>query len=211
MTDKSGMENKLNAVYLCIQNAVEKRGFPPTVREIKEELGFNSTASVHYYMTKLKENGLIRSDHMKSRSIELTNDNSPKAKDFIRIPVVGDIAAGTPIFAVEEYDESYHLPKNLFGSSVSEETFILRVQGTSMIDIGMLNGDYILIRKQNYAKNGDIVAVLANNEYATVKRFYKKDDQIILHPENSNMSDMVYHAQDVIVLGLVVGLIRTRM
>ncbi len=211
MTNKSGMENKLNEVYMCIQRAVEKNGIPPTVREIKESLGFSSTASAHYYIKKLKENGLIRSDHMKSRSIELTNDNAPKPKDFIRVPVVGDIAAGIPKYAVEEYEESYHIPKDLFGNRVSEDTFILRVQGSSMIDVGILNGDYILIRKQNYAKNGDIVAVLTNNDSATVKRFYQNGSKVTLHPENQAMQDMIFHAQDVIILGLVVGLIRTRI
>ncbi|MFI3229660.1 MAG: transcriptional repressor LexA [Bacillota bacterium] len=212
MTNKIDMKSKLNEVYSYIANAIEKRGFPPSVREIKDAFGFSSTASVHYYMKKLKEDGLIKSDYMKSRSIELTNDNSPKARDFARIPVVGDIAAGAPILAVEEYNEVYHIPHGLFNSTTSAETFFLRVKGDSMIDVGIYNGDYILIRKQNTAKNGDIVAVLVGDESATVKRlFIKPDNKIVLHPENSTMSDMTYHASYVSIIGLVVGLIRTRI
>lgn len=204
MTKKNELQQKLNDVYAYLSETVEKRGYPPTVREVKDTFGWSSTASVHYYYKKLAENGLIKLDPNKSRSIELMASETPKAKDFVKVPLIGNIAAGQPILAIEEYEDYYSLPKNLF--SKTGKLFMLTVEGSSMIEAGILDGDRIIVRQQNTAENGQIVAALIDGESATVKRFYFEKGKVRLHPENSTMND--FYPNDIRILGIVIGLIR---
>ncbi|MBR6737556.1 MAG: transcriptional repressor LexA [Clostridia bacterium] len=191
------IEQKLNELYAYVQEFLSENGYAPTVRDICRDLNIKSTATAHYYLNKLSDKGLINKDNDKKRAISVK-----KRADFIEVPLVGTVTAGTPILAVENLEDYYPLPKEF----KSEETlFMLKVKGESMINAGILNGDKIVVRKTETAENGDIVVALIDDD-ATVKRFYKKDNKIILHPENDNMEDIVL--DNAIILGVVEGLTR---
>lgn len=165
------------------------------VREICAACNIKSTATVFNIINRLKERGLLEKSDVKRRAISL------KSKS-ISVPLVGTVAAGQPIFAAENYEDYFSLPENFFSG---ENLFMLNVQGSSMIKIGMFDGDKVVVRKQESADNGDIVVALID-ESATVKRFFKRDGKIILHPENDEMNDFIFN--EVQILGKVVGLIR---
>ncbi len=188
---------KYQKVYEFIKNYIAENGFSPSVREICANCGIKSTATAYQYINKLNEQGLIKKAGNKKRAVSLKQ--SPAG---IKVPLVGTVAAGTPIFADENYEGFYTIPSEMFGA---DDMFLLTVKGDSMINIGMLDGDKIVVKKQNTADNGDIVVALVDDS-ATVKRFYKRDGKFILHPENDEMSDFVF--DDVSVLGKVVGLMR---
>ncbi len=194
----SNIEQKLQDLYSYIQNYTQENGFPPTVRDICKDLSIKSTASVNYYINKLTERGLISKMDDKKRAITLPKSN---AKSF-SVPLLGTVTAGTPIFAVENYDTYYALPDE-FNSG--EQTFMLTVKGESMINAGIFSGDKIIVKRQESAENGEIVVALIEDS-ATVKRFYRKNGQVILHPENDYMNDMIF--DNVQILGVVTGLIR---
>lgn len=189
-------KNKMKAVLRFINEYNAEFGYSPTVREICEKLNIKSTASAYYYMEKLKNEGYISKSPNKNRAVNFKKNSS------VNIPLIGTVTAGQPIFAYENYEDYYSFPAESFRGS---ELFMLNVQGTSMIDAGIYNGDKIIVRKQPTAENGDIVVALIDDS-ATVKRFYKRDNYYILHPENETMADIVVDHVD--ILGKVIGLVR---
>ena len=183
------------AVFAFIQKFITENGYAPCVREVCSACNIKSTATVFNIINRLKERGLLEKSEVKRRAIAL------KSKT-VSVPVVGTVAAGQPIFATENLEGYVSLPENFFAGG---ELFMLNVQGSSIIKIGMFDGDKVVVRKQSTAENGDIVVALVDDS-ATVKRFYKKDGKFILHPENDDMQDFIF--DEVSVMGKVVGLIR---
>ncbi len=192
---------KLNEVLQYINRYSEENGFPPTVRDICADLGIKSTATAYSYVNRLREMGLLNKADKKKRAVALNTG------DTVKVPLIGMVTAGQPILAIENYDGYYTLPSAEFKGN---ELFMLRVKGDSMIDAGIYEGDKIVVKKQETAEDGDIVVALFDdgvNEGATVKRFFKRNDKIILHPENETMCDFVL--DEVTILGKVVGLLRS--
>lgn len=194
--------DKTQEVYEYIEQYIFKNNYPPTIREIGEQLKLDSTSSVVYHLKKLEKMGKISRDGSKNRAIELTDKPIVSS---ITLPVVGTIAAGQPILAEESWSDKIIINENFF---MGTNLFVLKVQGESMIDVGIFDGDYVVISKQSVANNGEIVACLIDNE-ATVKRFYKENGFFRLQPENSSMRPI--YTDHVEVLGKVVGLIRNRI
>ena len=191
-------QEKLIMVMDYIRKFSEENGYTPSVREIGKECGIKSTATVHSYLAKLQDKGYLNKETNKKRSVTIGKSSG------VSIPLVGTVTAGQPIFAYENYEDYYTFPAGEFRG---EDLFMLRVEGTSMIDAGIMNGDKIIVRRQNTAENGEIVVALVEDS-ATVKRFYHKNGQIILHPENEALSDMIFNEGEVSILGKVVGLMR---
>ena len=189
-----------------VRDQINARGFPPSVREIGEALGLSSSSTVHSHLTALENKGLIRRDPSKPRALELLDyRDTSAAVDMGRVravPLVGEVAAGAPILAEENIEETVPLPEDMAG----ESSFILRVKGDSMIEVGILDGDYVVVRQQDTANNGDIVVALLEEEEATVKTFYREPDRIRLQPENSELEPI--YSRDVRILGKVVSLFR---
>ena len=192
------IDQKLERVYNFTVEYIQDNGFPPSVREICSHLNIKSTATAYSYLEKLKDKGAIEKSPLKKRALTLPNNR----QDYKTIPLLGTIRAGEPIYAVENLDGYYPLP-NEFSSGGNE--FALRVQGDSMINAGIYENDIIIVNQQSNANNGEIVVALVD-ESATVKRLVKRDGKIILHPENDNMSDMIF--DNVVILGVVKGLMR---
>lgn len=195
----SKVQEKINKVLEFTQSYIKDNGFPPSVREICTAVGIKSTATCHQYLKRLEEMGEITVNGHKKRAIMLNNTHFSPA---INVPLIGTITAGTPIFAYENLEEYCPLPSE-FGDE--KEIFMLKVKGDSMIEAGIFNGDRVIVKKQEQCKNGEI-AIAYYDECATVKRFYKKDGHVVLHPENSTMQDIIL--PDVTILGVVIGLIR---
>ena len=192
-------EEKLIKVMDYIRKFSEENGYTPSVREIGKECGIKSTATVHSYIEKLQNKGYLNKTDNKKRAVTIGKGSG------VNIPLLGVVTAGQPIFAYENYEDYYTFP---VGEFKGEELFMLRVQGTSMIDAGIMDGDKIIVRRQQTAENGEIVVALVGDESATVKRFYKKEGKIVLHPENEALADMIFEPEEVSVLGKVVGLMR---
>lgn len=206
MKHRKDMEYTLSKVYNLIEKNILENGCPPTMREIMKEMSVASTSTVKYYLDKLEERNLIKRLNNKSRGIELVNKSKLNIKDnshIKEVPLLGDVAAGKPIFAIENYDEIYEISDNLF--NIKCDVFMLKVKGESMINAGILNGDIILVRKQNYADNTEIVVAMIDGE-VTVKRFYKEKNRVRLQPENDFMEPI--YTDNVEILGKVIGLIR---
>lgn len=182
-------------IFDFMQKFIAENGYSPTVREICEACDVKSTATAFTYMNSLVERGLINKAGNRNRAVSLK-------QGVINVPLIGTVAAGQPIFVTENYDGVYSIPSNFF---TGEDLFMLNVHGDSMINIGMYEGDKIIVRKQESADNGDIVVALVDDS-ATVKRFFKRNGKIILHPENDDMEDFIF--DDVRILGKVVGLMR---
>ena len=191
-------KEKLQQVYDFTLEFIEDNGFPPSVREICSKCNIKSTATAFSYLEELRKSGLIDKSPSKNRSISL-----PKTKSTTNMPLIGTITAGTPIFAVENLEGYCPLPADF---SNLTDCFALRVKGDSMINAGIYSRDIIIVKKQNYAYSGEIVVALIDDS-ATVKRFYKDNGKVILHPENNFMKDMIFES-DVTILGTVKGLIR---
>ncbi len=191
-------EEKINKVYNFMVDFINDNGFPPSIREICYKLDIKSTATAYLYIEKLKERGLLEKSPYKKRALSIPQTNN----NFKSIPLVGTIRAGEPIFAVENLEGYYPIPDDFASSS---NDFALKVQGNSMINAGIFEKDIIIVSQQNVAENGQIVVALIDDG-ATVKRFYKRKNKIILHPENDDMEDMVF--DKVTILGVVKGLIR---
>ncbi len=192
-------EEKLTKVMDYIRKFSEENGYTPSVREIGKECGIKSTATVHSYIEKLQTKGYLNKTDNKKRAVTIGKGSG------VNIPLLGVVTAGQPIFAYENYEDYYTFP---VGEFKGDELFMLRVQGTSMIDAGIMDGDKIIVRRQQTAENGEIVVALVGDETATVKRFYKKDGKIVLHPENEALADMIFEPEEVSVLGKVIGLMR---
>ena len=191
-------EEKLTRVMDYIRKFTEENGYTPSVREIGKACGIKSTATVHSYIERLQEKGYLTKTDNKKRSVSVGRGSG------ISIPLIGTVTAGQPIFAYENYEDYYTFP---VGEFRGEDLFMLRVQGTSMIDAGIMNGDKIIVRRQQTAENGEIVVALVEDE-ATVKRFYRRNGQVVLHPENEALSDMIFEDGEVAILGKVIGLMR---
>ena len=195
-------EEKLIRVMDYIRKFSEDNGYTPSVREIAKECGIKSTATVHSYIEKLQTRGYLNKTDNKKRAVTIGKSSG------INIPLLGTVTAGQPIFAYENYEDYYTFPMGEFSG---EDLFMLNVSGTSMIDAGIHDGDKIVVRRQQTAHNGEIVVALVNDEdSATVKRFYARDGRIILHPENELLSDMIYEPQQISILGKVIGLVRNK-
>ncbi len=190
-----------------IKEEVRKKGYPPSVREIGEAVGLASSSTVHGHLSRLESKGLIRRDPTKPRAIEILEDDLtahiPKS-DVVNVPVIGKVTAGLPITAVENIEEYFPLPERFVSSD--DTVFMLEIMGNSMIEAGILDGDYVIVRQQQTAQNGDIVVAMTEDEEATVKRFFKEKDYIRLQPENSSMEPIIL--KNVTILGKVIGVYR---
>ncbi|MDR3563508.1 MAG: transcriptional repressor LexA [Negativicutes bacterium] len=186
-----------------IRETSRAKGYPPSVREIGEAVGLSSSSTVHSHLARLEELGFIRRDPTKPRAIEVLDETSWRQKSITPVPLIGRVTAGQPILAIENIEETYPIPTDLIGD---ENIFMLAVQGDSMINAGILDGDYVFVRDQDTARNGEIVVALIDDEEATVKRFFREKDTVRLQPENSCM-DPIY-SRNVSILGKVVGVFR---
>lgn len=204
MTNRKPRGDMQARILAYIEQEIRTRGYAPSVREIGEAVGLKSTSTVHGHLTRMEKKGLLRRDAMKPRAIGLFTAFSPfdENASLREIPVVGRVAAGTPILAEENIEETMTLPEEMVGSG---ELFILRVRGESMIQAGIMNDDYIVVHRQMNANNGEIVVAMIDDE-ATVKRFYKENGHIRLQPENDAMEPII--VPEVTILGKVVSLIR---
>ena len=188
-----------------IRQEVRKKNYPPSVREIGEAVGLSSSSTVHAHLSKLEQKGLIRRNPTKPRAIELLEYEQEPAyiADVIHVPVVGQVTAGQPILAEENIEEYFPLPKVMVRN---DTVFLLRVRGDSMINAGIMNGDYVIVRRQETAQSGEIVVAMLEDE-ATVKRIYKEKDHIRLEPENDLYEPI--RSPFISVIGKVIGVFRT--
>ena len=217
--DENGLNKRERAILKYIEKEIAVKGYAPSVREICKSVGLSSTATVQGYITKLEDKGFIKKENQKGRTLRLLKNSKGQEvstkkmagaeprqfysnKEMADVPVVGKITAGSPILAVENITDTFPIPVDFVGNY---ESFMLTVSGESMIEAGILDGDLILVRKQNVAKNGEIVVALIEDE-ATVKTFYKEKDHIRLQPENSTMDPII--VKNVQIVGKVVGLVR---
>jgi repressor LexA len=201
----SSLSTKQKQILDYIKENLRAKGYPPSVREIGEAVGLSSSSTVHSHLTKLESLGYIKRDPTKPRAIDVLDEAPWRHKTVIPVPLVGIVSAGQPILAIENIEETYPLPAELIGSE--DNIFMLTVKGDSMINAGILDGDYLLVRQQNNASNGDIVVALIDNEEATVKRFFKEARRIRLQPENDSMEPI--YAENVSIAGKVIGLFRS--
>lgn len=191
-----------------IKSEVESKGFPPTVRDIGQAVGLHSSSTVHAHLGALEAKGLIRRDPSKPRALEVLerSEHAPPSSampaNVVQLPVVGSVAAGVPTLAAENVESVMPLPTELVRD---DATFVLRVKGESMIEAGILDGDYVVVREQPTAHNGEIVVAQIEDE-ATVKRFFREADRVRLQPENSSMEPI--YVRDVTILGKVVAVFR---
>lgn len=217
--DGNGLNKRERAILKFIQKEIDSRGFAPSVREIGRAVGLSSTATVQGYLKTLEERGFLKKETQKGRTLRLLKNYkgenviadqqgvSPTKqyytnKEMVNVPLVGRITAGQPILAVENITDTFPIPLDFVGNS---ESFMLTVRGESMIEAGILDGDYILVKRTNSAENGQIVVALIEDE-ATVKTFYKEDGYIRLQPENSTMDPII--VPDCQILGKVAGVFR---
>ncbi|MBO4852002.1 MAG: transcriptional repressor LexA [Schwartzia sp.] len=189
-------------IYAYIRDFLLEKGYPPSVREIGTAVGLSSSSTVHAYLHMLESRGKIHRDPTKPRAIELVGEKP--WEHMLRVPLVGAVAAGVPITAEENVEEVFNVPSALLGTQ--DDTFMLRVKGESMINAGIFDGDYIFVKEQSTAHNGEIVVALVENEEATVKRIFFEKDRVKLQPENDNMKP--FYEQNVTVLGKVIGVYR---
>ena len=185
---KKSLTPKQKKVYSAIINSIETKGYVPSIEELCEMVGLSSVSSIHHHLKGLEDKGYIEREKGKSRSIRILNDDSPKDiydDQVVAVPIIGEIAAGEPIFAYEDYTDSVLLARDLIST---DEAFILKVRGKSMIEDLIDDGDMVVVKKQNTASNGDIVVALLPDNEATLKRFYKEKDRIRLQPANSSMN-----------------------
>ncbi|SFA41370.1 repressor LexA [Parageobacillus thermantarcticus] len=190
-----------------IKKEVKTKGYPPSVREIGEAVGLASSSTVHGHLARLESKGYIRRDPTKPRAIEILDADFSmrnETDDVISVPIIGKVTAGQPITAIENVEDYFPLPKRLVSSE--DHVFMLEVMGDSMIEAGILDGDYVIVRQQQSADNGDIVVAMTEENEATVKRFFKEKDHIRLQPENSNLEPII--VRDCTILGKVIGVYR---
>ncbi len=198
-----GLTRRQAEILTFIQRFTETHGYPPSVREIGRALGLTSSSTVHSHLAALEKKGYLHRDPSKPRALEVLRDErAAPAKKVIPLPVVGRVAAGSPLLAQENIEDYFPLPAEFVRGA---ETFILRVRGDSMVGAGIYDGDYVIVRRQPTAHNGDIVVARLEDE-ATVKRFFREDGYIRLQPENPALEPIL--TRDVVIEGKVVGLIR---
>ncbi len=200
----SDLTRQQSKILEFIRSEVHTKGYPPSVREICEAVGLKSTSTVHGHLIKLEKKGYIRRDSTKPRAIELLDSSSEiiQKREVTHIPIIGKVTAGEPILAVENIEETYPVPTEFIDSG---DFFILKINGDSMINAGILDNDFVLVKQQPTANNGDIVVALIDDA-ATVKRFYKESNYIRLQPENDFMSPII--VKNVSIIGIVKGVFR---
>ncbi len=199
------ISNKQQEILDYIKKEIMERGYPPAVREICEAVHLKSTSSVHSHLSSLEKNGYIRRDPTKPRAIELLDDQFYAARtETVQVPLVGRVAAGEPILAEENIETYFPLPADKLSSG---DSFVLEVHGESMINAGILDGDYVLVNKQNRANRGDMVVALLDDA-ATVKTFYPENGHYRLQPENDTMDPIIVEDGNLNILGKVIGVMR---
>ncbi len=228
---KRPISKKQQEILDYMKQEILNRGFPPSVREICDAVHLRSTSSVHAHLEALEKNGYIRKDATKPRAIEIIDeefrderirslvrpglsdpasgsgfeDDMQNDSEYVRVPMIGHIAAGQPLLAVEQIESYFPVPANRLPN---EQTFLLKVKGESMIDAGILDGDYVLVREQHTAEDGDLAVALLDDS-ATVKTFYREKDHIRLQPQNASMSPIIVSSdQELQILGIVIGVFR---
>lgn len=198
------ISNRQTEILHFLKMEIQTKGYPPSVREICKAVGLKSTSTVHGHLKQLEEKGIIRRDPAKPRAIEmLHSDYHRTSGELVHVPIVGKVTAGEPILAVENIEGYFPVPITYVGNN---DVYMLRVQGNSMIDAGICDGDLIFVDEQPTANNGDIIVALLGDS-VTVKRFFKEDDLFRLQPENTTMSPI--YVKDITILGKVKGLFRT--
>lgn len=197
------LTDKQKEIFNVIKDSILNKGYPPSVREIGELVGLKSTSSVHAHLSSLEKKGYIRKDPTKPRTIEITDDSfNLTRREVVNVPMVGTVAAGMPILAAENITDYFPIPSEFLPNT---DIFMLKVKGDSMINVGIHDGDQIIVSKQNTAKNGDIIVALVEDS-ATVKTFYKEKNFYRLQPENDFMEPIL--VKEVSILGKVIGLFR---
>ena len=227
---KGPISKKQREILEYLKAEILERGFPPSVREICDAVDLRSTSSVHAHLEALEKHGYIRKDATKPRAIEVTDeefrdkrirsyggltndtrdtedlsDDMENSSEYARIPMIGHVAAGQPLLAVEQIESYFPIPVSRLPN---QQTFLLKVQGESMINAGILDGDYVLVKEQNTASDGEMVVALLDDS-ATVKTFFRDGDTIRLQPQNDHMAPIIVHdTQDLQILGTVIGVFR---
>lgn len=197
------ISKKQQEILEYIKNQILQRGFPPAVREICEAVNLKSTSSVHSHLETLEKNGYIRRDPTKPRAIEILDDTfNLTRREMVNVPIIGQVAAGQPILAEENIVDYFPFPAERMPN---KQTFLLKVKGESMINAGILDGDYVLVEQDATASNGDMVVALVEDS-ATVKTFYKEEGVFRLQPENDFMDPII--VKEVSILGKVIGVMR---
>ncbi|MDY2589926.1 MAG: transcriptional repressor LexA [Agathobacter sp.] len=197
------ISDKQREILEFMKNEILNKGYPPTVRDICEAVNLKSTSSVHSHLETLEKNGYIHRDPTKPRAIEIIDDNfNLTRREVVNVPLIGQVAAGEPILAEENIENYFPVPAEFMPN---EQSFMLKVKGESMINVGIFDGDSILVKEQNTARNGDIVVALIDDS-STVKTFYKEDGHIRLQPENDTMDPII--VEDCTILGKVFGVFR---
>ena len=199
-----GISDKQQQILNYIVESKHQIGIVPTIREICQACNLSSTATVYVHINKLKQFGYIKEGSGKKRALQLTSEMTVTNERSIMVPLVGKVTAGQPITAVENIEEQFRLPVGLIGKEA--DVFMLKVQGDSMINAGIIDGDMIIVQKKQSANNGDIVVALVDEEEATVKRFFRESNRIRLQPENDFLAPMYY--DNVGIIGKVIGLYR---
>ena len=189
-----------------LKKLIAENGYPPTVREIGEKAHLSSPATIHFHLQKLEEKGYIKKDDNKNRTIEILvpNEYLQEKENVVEVPLLGKVTAGTPIEAIETPDEYFSLPTNLIDTK--NEVFTLKVSGESMINVGIYDGDILIVERKNTARNGETVVAMNSDNEATVKTFYKENGYFRLQPENDTMEPIIL--KEVTILGKVIGLYR---
>lgn len=200
------LTDRQNYILQVLKKLIAKKGYPPTVREIGEAAHLSSPATIHFHLNKLEEKGYIKKRDNKNRTIEILVPNEYLEKDdgIVEVPLLGKVTAGTPIEAIETPNEYFSLPASLI--TTKNEVFTLKVSGESMINIGIYDGDILIVEKRNTARNGETVVAMNKENEATVKTFYKEKDHFRLQPENDTMEPIIL--KEVTILGKVIGLYR---
>ena len=197
---------KQEVILDILKKLIAENGYPPTVREIGKKANLNSPATIHFHLKKLAEKGYIKQDDKKNRTIEILvpNEYINKEEKVVEVPLLGKVTAGTPIEAIEMPDEYFSIPTNIINSK--NEIFTLKVQGESMINVGIYDGDILIVERKNTANNGDTVVAMNDDNEVTVKTFYKEKDHIRLQPENDTMEPIIL--KNCTILGKAIGLYR---
>lgn len=200
------LTGKQSYILQVLKKLVAKNGYPPTVREIGEEAHLSSPATIHFHLSKLEEKGYIKKDDNKNRTLEILvpNEYLEEKENIIEVPLLGKVTAGTPIEAIETPDEYFSLPANLI--TTRNEVFTLKVSGESMINVGIYDGDILIVERKNTAQNGDTVVAMNSDNEVTVKTFYKENGYFRLQPENDTMEPIIL--KEVTILGKAIGLYR---
>ncbi len=201
------LTGKQKVILDILKKLIAKNGYPPTVREIGKEASLSSPATIHFHLKKLEEKGYIKQDPKKNRTLEILVPNEyleNQDDKVVDVPLLGKVTAGTPIEAIEMPDEYFSLPTNLIKSK--NDIFTLTVSGESMINVGIYDGDILIVERRNTARNGETVVAMNNDGEATVKTFYKEDGYFRLQPENDTMDPIIL--KEVTILGKVIGLYR---